>query len=119
MTLKGTSWPWNVRPEWVEGNLVVQSAIRDILMARNGERKMNSSFGSQTIAIVFENKGRVLDNLAKREISLALAEQLTVIKVENIDIVYSDNDNEPVDITVYYEYLGQKDDVTVSVPRES
>lgn len=119
MTLVGVSWPWDKRPEWTEGDLVVQDAIRDILLTRNGERKMNNSFGSQLIAIIFENKGRVLDALATREITLALADQLPVIKVENIDIQYPDNDNEPIDIVIYYEYLGQKDDTTVSVSREA
>ena len=84
MSLMGVTWPWKVRPEWADGEVVVDDAIRDILLTRNGERKMNTLFGSQLMGVVFESKGRVLDTLARREITLALSSQLPVITVENI-----------------------------------
>lgn len=104
MTITGISWPWNVIPEWVVDNEVVESAMRSILFTPNGTRKMNSAFGSQLLQIVFENKGRILDALARREIMLAIAQHLPMILVRNIDIEYPDGDTEPVTIIVQYEY---------------
>ncbi len=115
MGLHGISWPWVKYPTWVEDADVVDIAIRDILFTPNGERKMNSSFGSQLLKIVFENKGRVLDALAKREITVALSQHLTVARLLNIDIVYPEDETEPVEVTLYYEYQGVSGATTLEV----
>lgn len=116
MSLIGVSWPWNVVPEWVEDEGVIGPALRMILFTPNGERKMNANFGSQLLQIVFENKGRVLDALARREIMLAMADNLPFVTVRNIDIEYADGDTDPVTIIVQYEYQGAPGTAVVYVP---
>ena len=119
MGLKGTSWPWVGRPEPKYDEEAIEQAFIDVLLTGTGERKMNPSHGSQLIEVVFENEGRVLDALARREISRASAINLTLVKVQNIDIQYPENDNEPVDITIYYEYMGVPSVANVQVPNNS
>lgn len=106
MNLTGISWPWKGTPAWTQDIDVIDDALRSISMTTSGERKMNNSFGGQLQGVVFENKGRVLNALARREITFALAKNMPLVKVKNIDITESDDDNDPVTITVYYEYLG-------------
>jgi len=111
----GVNWPWNKFPEFIENTDVIDTALRDIIFTMLGERKMNPTFGSQTITIVFENRGLMLETLSKREISIALAQHLPSVKVLNIDVEEPEKDTEPVTITVTYEYLGFVSTVTVPV----
>jgi phage baseplate assembly protein W len=111
----GTSWPWKKFPVWLENDDVIDTAIRDIIFTGLGERKMNNTFGSDTFALVFENKGPMLDALARREISLSIRQHLPVVNVLNIDVIEGEKDTDPVDIVVSYEYLGILSTVTVPV----
>lgn len=118
MALVGTSWPWKRGvPTWVVDTVVIDNAIRDILLSMIGERKMNNNFGSQLIEVVFENKGPAFVTLATREITLALANQLPIIRVLSVDIRFPKEDDEPVDILITYEYLGEQYDTSVPVER--
>ena len=116
MGLQGTSWPWVGRPEPKYDEDAIEQAFVDVLLTGSGERKMNPEHGSQLLEIVFENKGRILDALARREISRASAINLTLVEVRNIDIKYSENDDDPVDMTIYYEYQGVPSVAKIQVP---
>jgi phage baseplate assembly protein W len=111
----GTSWPWNVFPQWVDDDDVIDLAIRDVLFTALGERKMNPAFGSDTLSLVFENKGVLMVNLARREILLAIQQNLPAVKVLNIDVTEGPNDNDPVDILIDYEYQGVRGTMNVPV----
>ena len=55
--LAGVTWPWkNGVPDFQYDEDVIYSAISDILFTAIGERKMNTSYGSEVIRLVFENK---------------------------------------------------------------
>ena len=112
----GTSWPWNIFPVWVENDDAIYDSIQRIIFTVLGERKMNSLFGSDTISVVFENRGEILAALARREISLALAQHLPVVSVLNIDVIEPEQDTDPVDVIVYYEYQGVREKAALSVP---
>jgi len=112
----GVSWPWKVFPTFIEGSDVMDQAITDIIFTALGERKMNLSFGSEVMKLVFENKGILLQSLAKREISIALKQHLPVVKVLNIDVEESEKDTDPVTITVTYEYKGAISSTSISAP---
>jgi phage baseplate assembly protein W len=112
----GVNWPWNKFPVFIENADVIETAIHDIIFTALGERKMNSAFGSQTLALVFENKGEMLQSLAKREISIALAQHLPSIEVLNIDVEEPEKDTDPVTITVTYRYLGVVGTTSLAVP---
>jgi len=113
--VKGVSWPWTSSPTWIEDDEVIDRAIKTVIFTRKGERKMNLSFGSDAISTVFENKGVLLEALAKRTISLALAQHLPQVQVLNIDVTEGDQDNDPVTINTDYLYLGSQGTVTTQV----
>lgn len=113
--VRGVSWPWTSSPYWVEDDEVINLAIKNVIFTRKGERKMNLSFGSDAISTVFENKGVLLEALAKRTISLALAQHLPQVQVLNIDVAEGDRDNDPVTINTDYLYLGSQGSVTTPV----
>lgn len=111
----GTSWPWVVFPVFVENDDAINISINDIIFTALYERKMNTSHGSEVMKLVFENKGIMLQSLAKREISIALAQHLPSIEVLNIDIIEEEKDTEPVTITVTYRHRGVINATSVSV----
>ena len=112
----GVSWPWaDGFPEFVTSLDLIDSAIKDILFTSTGERKMNNPFGSQLMQIIFENKGPLLDALARREINLAISQNLPAVRVVDITITTPDTDEDPIEITIDYEYLGSQGTVTEQV----
>lgn len=114
--LVGTTWPWRVFPSWISDNDLVEQAIKDVIFTTVGERKMSTEYGSGAMSFVFENKGPLLEALARRTISLALAQHLPVVRVLNIDVDEGEADTDPVTITVDYEYLGTAGNVAVEIP---
>jgi phage baseplate assembly protein W len=117
--LVGVSWPWkNGVPQFEYDEDVINQAIVDILFTTLGERKMNTDHGSEVIRLVFENQGLLLVALARREITVALNANLSVINVLNVDVIEAESDNGSVDIQVTYEYLGVRKDTSVSISTE-
>lgn len=104
--LQGTSWPWKVYPKFEGDENTISAAILDVIRTSTGERKKNTAWGSQVMSLVFENKGLLLAALARREISIAIAQQLPMITVLNIDVQEGEQDTDPVDISVDWEYQG-------------
>jgi len=103
-TLVGINWPWTSVPMWVYDQDVIEQALHSVLFTSINEMKMNGSFGSQLREIVFENQGRVLQGLARREILISVAQNLPFVEIQNIDIVEPEDDNDPVTIDIYYRY---------------
>lgn len=117
MSLTGISWPWVGAPQYIYDADVIKNAIRSILFTGHGELKMQPTFGSELIQIVFENIGGPLEALARREIQRALSENLSYATVQKIDIFESDSEDDLVEIIVYYEYLGINDSVSGTIAR--
>jgi phage baseplate assembly protein W len=116
MTLKGTTWPWNIFPEFVEGDSVINNNLNVAMFTPVGSRKMNNSFGNQLQAVVFENKGPILEALARREIGLMVSNSLPLISIDEIKFFYDEDDNDsPVEIVVNYVFEGEKFSSSVTV----
>jgi len=113
----GTSWPWKIFPKWVDNNAVIGQAIQDIIFTTMGERKMSPDHGSQVMTSLFENKGGMMESLLYRTISLALAVNLPVVKVLNIDVSDGDEDTEPVTVIVDYMYMGMSGNIATEISR--
>jgi phage baseplate assembly protein W len=117
--LVGVTWPWTQGvPQFQYDDDVIYAAIVDIIFTALGERVMNTKHGSETIRLVFENKGPMMVALARREVGVALAQHLPLIKVLNVDVIEGEDDNDPVEVKVIYQYLGVRYDANVSVPTE-
>jgi phage baseplate assembly protein W len=112
--IHGTGWPWNVAPEWQSNDQLVNSQFRSVLFTTIKERKMNIEYGGQLIKMIFENKGPLLQALARREIMFGANKFLPQLTVLNIDIVEPEKDNEPVDVTIHWEYLGVQGVINLS-----
>jgi phage baseplate assembly protein W len=113
--IAGTTWPWNRGvPDFVYDEDVVDIAIRDILLTSVGERKMNTSYGSELVRILFENQGDLMHAMAIREITTALHFHLPSIKVVNVDVQDATSDNDPVDILITYDYQGVRQQASLS-----
>lgn len=116
MSIQGTAWPWTGFPEWSSDDRAIEDAMKDVLFTPVGSRKMNIDYGSKLLEIVFENKGPVLDALARREIVVSFSRNLPLVKVANIDVVTPEKDTEPVEITIWYEHQGVPGVATFEVP---
>lgn len=106
MSITGVNWPWKGFPKWVNDDEAIEPAMTDVLFTTSGERKMNLDFGSKFMEVVFENEGRAMKALATREVVMSFANNLPLVTVSNVDVSEPENDNEPVDITIWYEYQG-------------
>ena len=111
----GVVWPWKAVPMWVENRDVISQAIRDVILTASGERKMSVDYGSETMSVVFENRGVLLEGLARRTISMALAVHLPEVRVLNIDVSDAVKDTDPVTVTVDYLYIGERGGVVVDI----
>ena len=113
--IAGTTWPWNRGvPDFVYDEDVINIAIKDILLTTVGERKMNTSYGSELVRILFENQGDLMRAMATREITTALHFHLPSIKVVNVDVQDATSDNDPVDILITYDYQGVRQQASLS-----
>lgn len=115
--LIGTTWPWKVVPDFEYDEDVIETAITDVILTAVGERKMNTRHGSHILRLVFENKGPILNAMASREITNAIRYNLPIVSVLNVDVVDGEQDNDPVDVLVDYEYKGIRQQASVSVER--
>ena len=115
--LFGISWPWKVFPVWQENDVLISQAINDVIMTYIGERKMNMNHGSEVIGLVFENKGIIMSSLAKREISVAIGQNIPYVRVLNIDVIEGEEDTDPVVVDVEWEYLGSTGLTSVEIPK--
>jgi phage baseplate assembly protein W len=117
--LVGVAWPWDSGvPQFEYDEDVIYTAIKDIIFTTLGERTMNTKHGSEVIRLVFENKGPLMVALARREVTVALTQHLPLIKVLNVDVIEGEDDNDPVEVKVAYQYLGVRYDADVQVPTE-
>lgn len=112
--LAGTTWPWNIRPSFQTDDDVIYAALEDVFFTDVGERKMNTDHGSTIKGILFEGKGDIFKAMATREISLAIATRLPIIKLLRVDVKYAERDTDADDILIEYEFNGIKK--TVSIP---
>jgi len=115
--LAGTTWPWNVVPDFQYDEDVIEAAVSDIILTAIGERKMNTGYGSGIMKSVFENRGILLAALITREITVALRYHLPAINVLNVDVQEGTDDNDPVDVVVDYVYQGAHQRVNVPIER--
>jgi phage baseplate assembly protein W len=119
VAITGTAWPWSpTGPQNATELDLINSKIRLILFTFKGTHKMEPTFGSILLALVFENRGPVLATMADIEIKNALSQWLPDVRVEEVIVTDERTTAVPegfVNIDVKYEWLGQKNTWSGSV----
>jgi len=104
----GTGWPWSATgPQTATDIELVQAKITLILFTPLGSHKMEPTFGSNVIGLVFENRGPIMQASADLEIRGALAAWLPDVQVISVVVTEDDDIEGLVTIDVNYLYLGQ------------
>ncbi len=106
----GIKWPWNATGPAAATDLeLVKGKIELVLFTFLGSHKMEPTFGSNLLELVFENRGKPLEVLADMEIRQTLAAWMPEVSVVGVTITESDVVEGLVTIDVDYEYLGEPD----------
>ena len=109
-TTTGISWPWSESgPQAATDSDLVKAKMQIVLFTFLGAHKMEPTFGSNLIRLVFENRGRPLQIMAEMEIAQTLGVWLPDVLVTNVTINEDERIDGLVTIDVDYEYLGQPD----------
>lgn len=119
VAITGSKWPWrNTGPQNATEIDLVNAKIRLILFTFKGTHKMEPSFGSNLLGLVFQNRGYLLQAMADIEIRNALGQWLPDVRVLSVAITDERAGNQPeglVTIDVKYEWLGQQNTWSGSV----
>ena len=83
--------------------------MRLVLFTFIGAHKMEPTFGSNLIKLVFENSGRPLQIMAEMEIMQTLGVWLPDVLVTDVRVTEDQRVEGLVTVDVDYEYLGQPD----------
>lgn len=110
----GVVWPWSTTgPQAASGLELIESKMKFALFTQKGTHKMEPTFGSNLIALVFENRGSVLAKIAEIEIRNTLSTWVPEVRVLVVNVVDDRNVVEGlVTIEVEYLYLGQQNTLT-------
>lgn len=112
----GISWPWSPSgPQAASGIDLVEAKIRLVILTFVGIHKMEPTFGSTVLALVFENRGPLLRTAASTEIRNALSTWVPDIEVDLVTISDDPDVEGGVIIDVDYSYLGQPNTWTYPV----
>jgi len=104
----GIQWPWNPTGPAASVDLdLVKSKINLALFTFIGAHKMEPTFGSNLLELVFENRGKPLEVLADMEIRETLALWVPDVQVLSVRVAESNTTEGLVTIDVDYEYLGE------------
>jgi phage baseplate assembly protein W len=107
-TQTGIGWPWSpTGPQSMSDIELVKAKIGLVLFTPLGAHKMEPTFGSNLLALVFENRGPILRSMADLEIRGALGQWLPEVRVMSVTLTEDDDIEGLVTIDVNYEYLGQ------------
>ncbi len=96
----------------VNDDLIKQSLVQ-IVMTNRGERIMRPTFGTNTLAFLFDSTD-VLQGRVREQIGQSIADFEPRVRVVSIDVLIKDNEN-LVEVTITYIVLatGQPDTVTI------
>lgn len=105
----GVSWPWSATgPQGVSDIELINSKISLVLFTFRGTHKMEPTFGSTLLSLVFESRGPILAQMADVEIRNSLETWISEIRILKTKMVDERDTFEGlVTIEVDYEYLGQ------------
>lgn len=109
-TTTGIAFPWSPQgPQAATDSALVKSKMRLVLFTFIGAHKMEPTFGSNLIKLVFENSGRPLQIMAEMEIMQTLGVWLPDVLVTDVRVTEDQRVEGLVTVDVDYEYLGQPD----------
>jgi len=104
----GIAWPWSsTGPQAVTGTDLVEAKISLVIFTFVGVHKMEPTFGSTVLSLVFENIGPIMRTAASIEIRNALATWVPDVEVDGVRILDDEDVEGGVIIEVDYIYLGQ------------
>ncbi len=118
--ISGIVWPWNpTGPQFAYDIDLVDSQIKNALFTIVGEHKMEPTFGSNLMTLVFETMGRPIESLALLEIRKTLSRWVPYVSIISVLVSYSDKVDGLVTIDVDYMYQGQQHTSTVNITSTS
>jgi len=104
----GIAWPWSsTGPQAAMGIDLVESKISLVIFTFVGVHKMEPTFGSTVLSLVFESIGPIMRTAASIEIRNALATWVPDVEVDSVRILDDEDVEGGVIIEVDYIYLGQ------------
>lgn len=113
----GIVWPWSsTGPQFASDIDLVESQIQTVLFVFIQEHKMEPTFGSNLMELVFETMGRPLESLALLSIRKTLSVWVPYVSVLGVTVTPSELTEGLVTIDVDYVYQGQKHTSSVAVP---
>ena len=107
----GIAWPWTSAGPAAAWEIdLINSKIDLILFTLKGAYKMNPTFGSNLIALLFNNRGLALNVALDIEIRQSLGTWLPSVRILGTRVTDARTGSEPeglVTLDVDYEWLGQ------------
>lgn len=113
----GITWPWSsTGPQFASDIDLVDTQIKTALFVFVSEHKMEPTFGSNLMELVFETMGRPLESMALLEVRKTLSAWVPYVSVLNVTVTPSTTTEGLVTIDVDYVYQGQQHTTSVTVP---
>lgn len=113
---KGISFPFRKGrksfPEKVEGDDLIRESVLQILLTARGERVMRPDFGSGVFRLVFENTGRLMEEMIKTEVVSVLTKYEPRISVRNVSVF---TEGSSVDVEIDYVVISTRRDQKVNM----
>ena len=82
----------------------INQSMRNILLTMYYERPFHSEIGSPVRGLLFENFNPMTTVVVKRQVEQVLQKYEPRINVQKVD-VYANDDNNSIEITIYYNVL--------------
>ena len=77
-----------------------KSNIKNLLMTRKGERLGNPEFGSELLAVIFEQEGEDIENKVEEAIRSAMSQWLPFIIIDEIETNFSERNRNVINVSI-------------------
>jgi len=77
-----------------------KSNIKNLLMTRKGERLGNPEFGSELLAVIFEQEGEDVENKVEEAIRSAMSQWLPFIIIDEIETNFSERNRNVINVSI-------------------
>jgi phage baseplate assembly protein W len=91
--------PDNGDIQFVSGNSSIMQSIKNIILTKRGEKMFNSSFGTDTLDLLFDSPSTASLQFLQQDLETALTDLEPRIIVDSVEIVYPDT-NTSYDILI-------------------
>jgi phage baseplate assembly protein W len=77
-----------------------KSNIKNLLLTRKGERLGNPDFGSELLAVIFEQEGDDIENKVEEAIRSAMSQWLPFIIIDEIETQFSERNRNTINVSI-------------------